>query len=99
MSLYNQLFGVNPITPLLLKIVGVTLSEIPRFRDCHIDVDERGSASIVIYTRTGGGNDECNCDGNDCSGECYRAMNRDLQYKKNCLDFQCFTGATSAAVI
>ena len=51
MSLYNMLFGINSAAPVLLKILNLTVDEVPRFRDCFIDGDK-----IVIHTRTGGGN-------------------------------------------
>lgn len=51
MSLYNLLFGVNSLAPILLKHLGLSEDDIPRFRDCYLDGDQ-----IVIYTRTGGGN-------------------------------------------
>ena len=53
MSLYNTLFGGNQAAPILLRILGIEYSEIPRFRDCFID-----DGMIVIHTRTGGGNRE-----------------------------------------
>lgn len=52
-GLYNALFGVNEMAPILLKTLGITEAEIPRYRDCFID-DEK--VMIVIHTRTGGGN-------------------------------------------
>lgn len=52
MSLYNALFGKNKYGNALLAILGLTESDVPRFRDCYLD--EKGR--IVIYTRTGGGN-------------------------------------------
>ena len=58
MSLYNAIFGQNPLSKLLLKIIGVEESEIPRFRDVHFSED---NSKIVIFTRTGGGNRECYC--------------------------------------
>lgn len=51
MSLYNMLFGVNQRTPILLATLGLTTSDVPRFRDCYVK-----DGRIVIYTRTGGGN-------------------------------------------
>lgn len=51
MSLYNSIFGVNALAPLLLSCLGLTDERVPRFRDCYTDGDR-----IVIYTRTGGGN-------------------------------------------
>lgn len=46
-----MLFGVNQAAPVLLKILGIEPSSIPRFRDCFIS-----EGNIVIHTRTGGGN-------------------------------------------
>ena len=53
MSLYNMLFGVNELAPILLKCLNLTPYEVPRFRDCFISDN-----SICIHTRTGGGNRE-----------------------------------------
>ena len=53
MSLYNMLFGVNNAAPVLLATLGLTVGDVPRFRDCYIEGD-----NIVIHTRTGGGNRE-----------------------------------------
>ena len=52
MSLYNALFGVNPMAPLILLALNTTHNSIPRFRDAYLN--EAGE--MVIYTRTGGGN-------------------------------------------
>ena len=52
MSLYNQIFGYNPIAPTLLLILQLDPQKIPRFRDAYID----DLGNIVIYTRTGGNN-------------------------------------------
>lgn len=49
MSFYNMLFGVNSAAPVLLATLGLTLNDVPRFRDCYIDGEH-----IVIHTRTGG---------------------------------------------
>lgn len=51
MSLYNALFGVNPVADVLLACLGTTRDRVPRFRDCFLD-----DGCIVIHTRTGGGN-------------------------------------------
>ncbi len=51
MSLYNMLFGVNSVAPVLLATLGLSTEDVPRFRDCYVEGD-----NIVIYTRTGGGN-------------------------------------------
>jgi hypothetical protein len=53
MSLYNMLFGVNKAAPVLLKILGIDYSKVPRFRDCFLS-----DGMIVLHTRTGGGNRE-----------------------------------------
>lgn len=53
MNLYNMLFGVNSAAPILLKTLGITSGDVPRFRDCYVEGD-----TIVIHTRTGGGNRE-----------------------------------------
>lgn len=55
MSLYNMLFGYNPMTGILLQALELTPSAIPRFRDCYLD-DTDGAKRIAIFTRTGGGN-------------------------------------------
>ncbi|MEK6882160.1 MAG: hypothetical protein AABY22_21260 [Nanoarchaeota archaeon] len=60
MSLYNLLHGVNPISPLLLKILDIDQDNKKwssgRFRDIYLD--EKGE-KIILYTRNGGGNREC----------------------------------------
>jgi hypothetical protein len=53
MSFYNTLFGRSPLAPALLKILGLTSNDIPRYRDAYLNGD---GTRIVIYTRTGGGN-------------------------------------------
>lgn len=50
---YNTLFGEHGNTEEFLKILGITLEEIPRFRSCYWNGEY-----IVIHTRTGGGNRE-----------------------------------------
>lgn len=54
MSLYNQLFGVDPLSPFLLTALDIDPSTVARFRDCYLGLDGR----IVILTRTGGNNRE-----------------------------------------
>lgn len=51
MSLYNSLFGVNLLAPMLLAMLGLKEHDVPRFRDCYFDGE-----NICVYTRTGGGN-------------------------------------------
>lgn len=77
MSLYNMLFGVNKLTPVILKIAGLELNEIPRFRDCSIK-----EGVVVVYTRTGGGNRECYSE-NDDHSDCYHLANEELTRKSN----------------
>jgi hypothetical protein len=80
MSLYNTLFGMNPASNVLLKMAGLTMDEIPRFRDVSVDAGD-----IVVYTRTGGGNRECYAEDGDCS-ECYHTANSALAAKPNYLN-------------
>ncbi len=54
MSLYNMLFGMNPFSDILLKIIDKKRDDFPRFRDCYVEDD-----IITVYTRTGGGNRRC----------------------------------------
>ena len=54
MSLYNMIFGKNPLSKVLLSIIGKTEEDFPRFRNVYIDKD-----SILVYTRTGGNNRRC----------------------------------------
>lgn len=53
MSLYNMLFGQNANAEVLLKILNLSPSQIPRFRDVYWSGE-----FIVVHTRTGGGNRE-----------------------------------------
>lgn len=53
MSLYNQLFGTNPMAPLLLSMINLKPGDVGRFRDCYYDGEH-----IVVFTRMGGGNRE-----------------------------------------
>lgn len=53
MSLYNMLFGVDKMAPVLLAALGIKTDQVPRFRDCFLDSERK---HIVIHTRTGGGN-------------------------------------------
>ena len=54
MSLYNMLFGKNPLSGILLSMLDLTEDETGRFKDCFIENDK-----IVVHTRNGGGNREC----------------------------------------
>lgn len=53
MSLYNQLFGTNKFSHVLLRMIDISPLDVPRFRDCYLN--ETGD-EIIIFTRTGGGN-------------------------------------------
>lgn len=50
-GLYNVLFGQHAHSGELLRLLGITEADIPRFRSCYWDGEH-----IVIHTRTGGGN-------------------------------------------
>lgn len=54
MSMYNLLFGNNPMSEIILATLGLRTSDVGRFRDCFIDEDR-----IAVYTRNGGGNRNC----------------------------------------
>lgn len=53
-GLYNMVYGVNKLAGPLLAALDIDHHDVPRFRDCFLHVD----GTIVIYTRTGGGNRE-----------------------------------------
>lgn len=53
MSLYNMLFGMNSLSPLLLAVVGLRECDVERFRNVFVSDDGK---HIEIYARTGGGN-------------------------------------------
>lgn len=58
--MYNLLFGVNSLAPLLLKILDLDQPDgkwwTGRFRDIYLNGD---GTRIILYTRNGGGNREC----------------------------------------
>lgn len=83
MSMYNMLFGNNPLAGVVLSALNLTPNDVPRFRDAYFDADED---RLVIYTRTGGGNREYY----DAPGEYYGEektgpFNCDLQAHENYL--------------
>ncbi len=51
MSMYNMLFGEHSNAADLLRILGITEGDVPRYRSCYWN-----GTHIVIHTRTGGGN-------------------------------------------
>lgn len=73
MSLYNTLFGKNPLSGALLAMLGLETEQWPvgRFRDIYVKKDEEsGEILIVLFTRNGGGNrehwDDDKPEGEDC---------------------------------
>jgi hypothetical protein len=56
MSLYNALFGVNPLSAVYMTMLGLTSGDVGRFRDCYLQKNVHGDLRIVIFTRNGGGN-------------------------------------------
>lgn len=67
MSLYGALVGESERAETLLGLLGITRSEVPRYRDCYVDEREFDSGKefvICVYTRTGGGNREYFMKGN-----------------------------------
>lgn len=57
MSLYNLVFGFNPLAQTLMAMLDLLPGEVGRFRDCFLD-DHDGELCIAVYTRNGGGNRE-----------------------------------------
>lgn len=55
MSLYNQLMSANPIGAALLAVINLHPAMIARLRD--VSIWDEGE-SILVFTRTGGGNRE-----------------------------------------
>jgi len=55
-SLYNMLFGQNPIGDVLLATLGLKQDDVGRYRDCFV-----ADGHIAVYTRNGGGNRRCWC--------------------------------------
>ena len=51
-GLYNALFGMNPDRDKLLSLLGLSVNDFYRFRDCYLTED----GQIAVYTRGGGGN-------------------------------------------
>ena len=43
-----MLFGVNQLAPVLLKCLGISAANVPRFRDCYIDEGRIVNAKTVI---------------------------------------------------
>lgn len=74
MGLYNMIFGHNDSAGEILPALGLTPSDIGRYRDCWVTPE----GEIAVYTRMGGGNRECWCkDGQE--HECYQPQIQALQ--------------------
>lgn len=58
MSLYNALFGRNPLSTFYLALLDLSVNDVGRFRDCFLQKTDEGDTRIVIFTRNGGGNRE-----------------------------------------
>lgn len=58
MGLYNMLFGTNSDAPHVLRLLGWTRDQVPRFRDAYL-TNRDGNTVIAVYTRMGGGNRGC----------------------------------------
>lgn len=84
MGLYNMINGTSSGAAIGLHILGLSISDIPRFRDCYFKDD-----FIVVFTRTGGGNrDEYDVDehpygsptNNNLRNHPYYVSDRDAEY-------------------
>lgn len=84
MSMYNLIFGSNPIGPVLLAMLKLTPGNVGRYRDAGVY-----EGKIAVYTRNGGGNRECwtisNWDEGKCSGCVGCFMEEDVQKHPNYL--------------
>lgn len=57
MSMYHLIFGQNPMSDVILAVLGLKRDDVGRFRDCFVTNGE-----IAVYTRNGGGNREAHQD-------------------------------------
>lgn len=55
MSLYNSLFGFDPLSHMLIRVLDINPLHVPRFRDAFLL-----EGKIAVYTRTGDGNRSIN---------------------------------------
>jgi hypothetical protein len=69
MSMYNALFGVNPLSGVLLGMLGLKPSDVGRFRDTYV-TEQDGQPVIAVYTRNGGGNRDHYDDESESGPEC-----------------------------
>lgn len=56
MSSFNMVAGINKLAGLVLNALNLEHTQIPRFRDAYVDIDDPSRPKFVILTRTGGGN-------------------------------------------
>jgi hypothetical protein len=56
MGLYNMLHGTNRQAPLVLALLGLSPSDVGRFRDAWFEKTADDGLRCAIYTRNGGGN-------------------------------------------
>jgi hypothetical protein len=70
MSLYNILFGQNPLSTVYLAMVGLTPSDTGRFRDAYVEKTADNGWVLHVYTRNGGGNREHYNDEEDSGPDC-----------------------------
>lgn len=56
MSGFNMVAGCNRLAGMVLQALNLEPTQIPRFRDAYLDIDEPGRPKLVIMTRTGGCN-------------------------------------------
>lgn len=64
MSSFNMIAGTNRLAGMVLHALNLEHTQIPRFRDAYLDIDEPGRPKLVIVTRTGGGNRASHIDDN-----------------------------------
>lgn len=69
MSLYNMLFGMNPMSDTFLAMLNLDRRTVGRFRDCFIDHDG-DQLILAIFTRNGGGNRDHWSDEKESGMEC-----------------------------
>lgn len=56
-GMYTMIFGTNPASDWLLSLLGLTRSDMGRFRDAWVQRNPMGGGlEIVVYTRNGGSN-------------------------------------------
>lgn len=67
MSMYEMMFGQNPVAPLILEALALPPIAVGRFRDAFVS-----SGEFAVYTRNGGGNREhYGCEGEEEGEDCF----------------------------